>query len=181
MNRLKLFLSTVKSSKIYKNYVDRLELKGDEAIFELGSHIGYLSRHIAKRLCDGGYLTCSDISDESADMLKTMLRKYNNVNFCFGEIRKMNIDCEIYDKVILNDCLVNLSKPERESYLRFLLSLIKPNANIYVRQPISSQGISSSEVRQLMRELKLKEVNYRFDKYSKQTVYSATFKLKKRK
>ncbi len=172
-----MFLSTFKNNKTYKNYAENLNLKGDEAVFELGSGIGYLSRHIAKRLRDGGYLTCGDISDDSADMLKTMLRKYNNVNFCFGNIRRMNIECEIYDKLILNDCLVNLSKSERESYLRFLLSLLKTDANIYVRQPISSQdGISSSEVRQLMRELGLKEVNYEFDKISKQTVYLATFK-----
>lgn len=172
-----MFLSVVKTNKIYKSYLESLELKGDEAIFELGSNIGYLSRQIAKKLSKGGYLTCGDISADSADLLKTMLNKYKNVNFCFGNIRKMNIGCEIYDKIIFNDCLANLPKSEKESYLRFVLLLLKPKANIYVRQPISSnEGISSSKVRQLMREIGLKEVDYKFDKIGKQTVYSGTFK-----
>lgn len=176
MDRLKLFLRAIKTNKIYKNYVENLDINGSEAIFELGSHVGYLSRKIAEKLCDGGYLTCADVSDYYSNTLKARLKKFKNVNFCFGDIRKMNIDCEIYDKVILNDCLINLSKSERLSYLRFLLLVLKPNGSIHVRQPISQSGISSSEVRQLMRELGLHESKYKFDKSGKDIVFTGIFK-----
>lgn len=175
LNRI---LNALSIDQSYKEYLNSFNLKGNEALLEFGCGKGELSKQIAKKLDKGGYLTCSDISDLSLEELKTTLRRYDNINYCFGDIRKMNMDYKIYDKIILNAIIDFIPKSERASYTDFLLLLLKPKGRIFVKQPISTHdGISSTEVRRLMRQAKMIEVNYKFNKVKKnQTIYFGEFK-----
>jgi len=174
---LSRILTDLSMNRSYKEYVKNLKINGSEAILEFGCGKGALSKRVIKKLNKGGYLTCSDISDLSLKDLKTVLRKHENINCCLGDIRKINMD-NIYDKIIINSALDYIPKNERLSYLNFLLNLLKPDGKIFIRQYISiNEGISSTEVRRLMRKAKLKEIDYKFDKtVKKQLIYFGEFK-----
>ncbi len=178
MKVLNRILTALSMNRSYKEYIKRFRIKGNEAILEFGCGKGELSKRIVKKLNKGGYLTCSDISDLSLKDLKIILRKYDNINCFLGDIRKINMDEDIYDMIIINSNLDYISKDERLSYLNFLLRLLKPHGKVFVRQPISTkEGISSTEVRRLMRKAKLKEIDYQFNKVKKkQLIYFGEFK-----
>ncbi len=178
MKVLNRILNALSRDRRYKEYLNSFKIKGNEAILEFGCGEGDLSKGIVKKLDKGGYLTCSDISDLSLKELKTTLRRYDNINYCFGDIRKMNMDYKIYDKIILNSILEFIPKDERLSYVKFLLLLLKPKGKFFVRQSISThEGISSTEVRKIMRQAKMIEGHYQFDKARKnKTIYFAEFK-----
>lgn len=168
-----------KTNGLNKAHVENMNLVGDEAVLELGCGTGSLSKYIAKKLDKGGYLTCADISDASQKVLKKVLKKFININYCFGDIRMMNIDQGIYDKIIFNFVLNDISSEERSAYIDYLLKLLKINGKLYIRESITSGdcGISSVEIRRLMREAHMLEENYRFDKgKAQQTIYSGIFK-----
>lgn len=71
---IEVFLTVVLGTlfgSMYREYVDRLGLKGSEHVLDFGSGSGNLALFIALRLTQGGgRLTCVDISKKSMDVAR---------------------------------------------------------------------------------------------------------------
>ncbi len=87
---------------MYREYVDRLGLKGSEHVLDFGSGSGNPARFIAPRLAHGGgHLTCVDISKKWMEVARKRLGKYPNVEFKLGDIAALDIPNASYDIVFM--------------------------------------------------------------------------------
>jgi SAM-dependent methyltransferase len=75
------------ASSTYRAYIDRLPLKGNERVLELGPSAGNSTRHLAKRLlAGGGCVTAVDVSERWIEVAERQLRGISNVELRLGDI-----------------------------------------------------------------------------------------------
>jgi ubiquinone/menaquinone biosynthesis C-methylase UbiE len=151
---------------LYKNYVRRLGLSGAETILEFGSGTGGASRHLAKILLRGnGRLICVDTSHALTKIARRRLRKYPNVEFKVGDIRKLDIDDSSCDGVFIHFTLHDVDAAERQRIVEVLASKLKPHGKVYIREPLrEGHGMPVNEIRALMSRSGLKEQTSDFGK-----------------
>jgi ubiquinone/menaquinone biosynthesis C-methylase UbiE len=144
---------------LYKNYVRRLGLSGAETILEFGSGTGGASRHLAKILLRGnGRLVCVDTSHALTKIARRRLRKYQNVEFQVGDIRRLDIDDSSCDGVFIHFALHDVDAADRQGILEALVSKLKPHGKVYIREPLrEGHGMPVDEIRALMSRAGLKE------------------------
>lgn len=152
-------------SFFYRNYVKNLNLNGNERILEYGSGSGAISRHLAPILLEnGGHLTCCDISQRWMATIKKRMDKYPNVDFKLGKIDKLDIPDDSYDAVVIHYVLHDVEPELREDILQNLAQKLKINGKIHIREPIGDHGMPAAEIRNLMQDIGLKEVDLRINK-----------------
>ncbi|MGF7119302.1 class I SAM-dependent methyltransferase [Methanobacterium oryzae] len=150
-------------SPLYKKYVENLKLAGNENVIDFGSGAGALSRHIAPILLkNGGQLTCVDLSKNWMGALKKRMKKYPNVDYKLGQIKDVDIGDNSQDIVVIHYVLHDVEVNLREKTLRILVKKLKDNGRVFIREPMAeNHGISTAEIRQLMHNVGLKEINLR--------------------
>ncbi len=142
---------------MYREYVDRLGLKGSEQVLDFGSGSGNLARFIAPKLAfGGGCLTCVDISKKWMDVARKRLGKYPNVEFKLGDIAALDIPNASYDIVFIHFVLHDIDAAERSRIARHLVPKLKYDGNLFIREPM--RFISQDEIRHIMRQNGLKEI-----------------------
>lgn len=99
---------------LFKEYNDRLPLKGSERILELGPSAGNSTRPLAQRLLSGGgCVTAVDISAKWVAVARKWLRKLPNVEILLGEPLRFISEQEI--RQLGRECgLVETSSAVRE-------------------------------------------------------------------
>ena len=80
----------------YRDYVNRMKLRGDEKVLEVGSGGGNLSRFLAKRLSKGK-LICIDNSAYWINKTRNRLKGYKNIGFKIEDILNIEITITGYD------------------------------------------------------------------------------------
>lgn len=177
INAIGLFFSQLASYYENRKYVKTLHLKGHEFVLEIGAYKGFLSNEILKGIQQGGAITCSDFEADYINDLKYVVRKYGNTNFIYGNIANINLGKEIYDVIIVSHGIQNVMELEQIHYIEALKKILKPDGSIYIRQVVSGEdSINSSNLRQIIRDAGLKELDYEFKKTKKITIYYGTFK-----
>jgi SAM-dependent methyltransferase len=141
---------------LYKEYVDRLGLKGGEHVLDFGSGSGNPARFIAPLLKDGGRLTCVDVSKTWMDVARKRLRRYSNVEFKLGDIAALDLPGVGYDVVFVHFVLHDIDAAERPRIVQHLALKLKRDGRLFLREPL--RFISQDEIRLLMRQSGLEEV-----------------------
>lgn len=150
---------------MYKEYVERIEWQGCEKVLEFGCGTGNLSRFIIRKINNGGHLTCLDISKLSIRILKWILRKHDNVQYCLGDIREIDIEDNEYDKVIIHYMLHDIPENERQSVTDKLSEKIKVGGKLYIREPINeNHGMPPEEIQSLITNCGLKMIEDHYEK-----------------
>ncbi len=148
------------AAPLYKGFVNKINLKGDEQVLDFGCGGGACSRHIAEKLLDGGKLTCVDASQPWVDVAKNRMQRYEQVNFAAGDIRILEIDEGIYDIVSIHFVLHDIDSHLRQDIVNALSRKLKQNGQLYIREPIKkSHGMPPEEIRQLMKIAGLEEIH----------------------
>jgi SAM-dependent methyltransferase len=94
-------LAGVIFSPLYRDYVNRLELKGKEWVLDFGSGSGVCSKHLAGRLQQGcGYLACLDVSSSWNIVIRKTLKRYPNVEYLLGDIAALHIPDASFDAIM---------------------------------------------------------------------------------
>ncbi len=152
--------------RFYKNYIYGLGMKGNEKVLELGSGWGANSLHIAKILSEGnGVLTCIDTSEGWMKILKKRLKNYPNVEYKIGDITKLNIKPDSFDAAIIHFMLHDVEQPLRQDLVNAVSRILKEKGKLFIREPTKeSHGIPTEEIRQLMKNSGLKEIDYKESK-----------------
>lgn len=142
----------------YRDYVERMGLKGNEEILEVGCGEGNLSRFLAGKL-PLGKLVCIDKSKYWVERAKKNLMNLRNVKFKAKSI--LTFSGENFDAIIIHYVLHDIS--ERKKSINILKSFLKRDGKIFIREPTrENHGMSSKEIRTLMKE------NRFFEKQSKE-------------
>ncbi|MGD9347528.1 MAG: class I SAM-dependent methyltransferase [Candidatus Aminicenantes bacterium] len=145
--------------RYYRNFVDTLELKGDEKVLDFGCGPGAASKFIALKLAKGGgELTCLDISQKWIERAKKNLSRFSNVEYYVEDIRKWDEKNEFYDSVVVHVMLHDIAQKERPQVVKALSQKMKRGARLIIREPTKEgHGICPEEIRELMERNYLKE------------------------
>ena len=137
---------------LYRRYVERMGLRGDERVLDYGSGGGAAARHLAKRLvAAGGRLTCMDVSARWQRAAKRVLRDYPDVEYRRGDVRAMALPDGCFDVVLVHWMLHDVPPPERPSIVTELARLLRPGGRLFVREPTAAKhGIPALEARALL-------------------------------
>jgi len=162
----------------YKKYANKIVLKGNEKVLEVGCGIGNLSRFLIQKL-SLGKLTCIDSSKYCINKSKRRLRKFSGIEFIMGDI--LNFKRENYfDVVVIHYVLHDVL--QKEKAIEVLRDCLKENGRIYLREPTrKNHGISSKEIKKLMAQERFLEIESKegYDFPLKGKVYEGIFRLKK--
>ena len=131
----------------YRDYVNRMKLRGDEKVLEVGSGGGNLSRFLAKRLSKGK-LICIDNSAYWINKTRNRLKGYKNIGFKIEDILNLNI-VNYFDVVVFHYVLHDIV--EKEKAINVVSKSLKNKGTIYVREPRrKGHRISFEKIRRLM-------------------------------
>lgn len=161
---------------MYREYVDRLGLKGSESVLDFGSGSGNLARFIAPRLIHGGgRLTCVDISKQWMDVSRWRLGKYPNVDLKLGDIARLDIPDESCDVIVIHFVLHDIDAAERLRIARHLSPKLKEDGTLFIREPM--RFILKDDICQLMRQNGLEELESQVSEIKSQGhVYEGIFR-----
>ena len=164
------------AGSMYKDYVDRLDLKGNERILDFGSGSGNPARYLAARLLPGGgRLTCLDISETWQSVAQRRLQAYPNVDFQVGDICALAIPDASFDVVFIHFVLHGIEAGQRTAVAGELARVLARGGKVYVREPV--RRLSQDEVRRLLRQHGLREVSTHLTRIRSQgTVYEGVFR-----
>ncbi len=133
----------------YRGYVDRMLLRGDEKVLEVGSGGGNLSRFLAERLSQGR-LVCIDHSEYWIGKAKRRLRKARNIEFRLEDVLDFNEE-NYFDVGIVHYVLHDIAGDERVKVVDILSRSLNEKGIIHIREPTrENHGMPSGEIRDLM-------------------------------
>jgi 2-polyprenyl-3-methyl-5-hydroxy-6-metoxy-1,4-benzoquinol methylase len=144
----------------YRNFVNSIELKGNEKVLDFGCGPGAASKFIALTLEKGeGELTCFDISKKWIERAKKNLCRFSNVEYYAENIRKWEEKNDYYDTVVIHIMLHDIPQSERPEVIKTLAQKMKEGATLIIREPTKEgHGISPDEIQKLMKTNGLKEM-----------------------
>ena len=135
--KLTKFLFKTVSKPVYKNFADKIKLEGREQVLDFGAGMGTVAYFIAKRL-NKGRLTCNNISGKWMIELKKNLRGFSNVEPLFGEIYSIGLEPATFDVVYSHFSLNRVSENDLDRVISHLVLLMKPDAKMYIREPMDN-------------------------------------------
>lgn len=176
---LEIFMTVILGTLLggtYREYADRLSLKGSESVLDFGAGSGNLARFIAPRLIHcGGRLTWVDISKKWMDVARWSLGKYPNVDFKLGDIARLDIPDESCDVIVIHFVLHDIDAANRPRITRNLVLKLKEDGTLFIREPM--RFISQDEISQLMRQNGLEEIESQVGEIKSQGhVYEGVFR-----
>jgi len=159
---LTLLLQKTVANPYYKRYINGLELQGNERILDFGTGSGVCARHLAARLRKaGGHLTCLDISRVWQAVSRKTLKHYHNVDYLLGDITTLNLPAASFDAVFIHAVLHDLDVSARPEILRHLARILVDGGKMFVCEPLGVKGFSPDDLRGLMRQNGLEEIDAR--------------------
>ena len=138
-------------SPLYRRYVDRMGLRGDERVLDYGSGSGAAARHLAQRLkAGGGHLTCMDVSTRWQAAVRKTLRRRPDVEFRCGDVREMGLPGASFDVVLVHWMLHDVPPWDRPSIVAELARLLRPEGRLFSREPTGAKhGMPAARVREV--------------------------------
>ncbi len=154
----------------YDQYIKTLKLTGNENILVFGCGSGMFLRYIAPHVPDG-LVTAVDASSFWINIAKNWVTG-NNVEFKRGELPDVDINDNFYDIVIIHYVLHDIPGYERSGIVHELVKKLKNGGRLFIKELREDHGVPVEDVRQIMIDNGLKEVNYGM----KGSVYTGVYK-----
>ena len=107
-----------------RKLIQRLDIKEDHNILEIGPGPGYFSTHIAKKL-KSGRLVLLDIQQEMLDKSKKRLdkRKITNVDYKLSDGNSFDLESNYFDRVFMVTVIGEVE--QKESYIKEIYRILK--------------------------------------------------------
>ncbi len=150
---------------IYKAYIKSFELKGSEHVLDFGCGGGVESRYILELLQKDGQLTCLEISKYFMERAQKRLKKYPEVDFVLGDIRKLDIPEHSFDVIFAIHVIHDIAPDKRQDIVNALSRKIKPGGIFYIWEPIkASHGMPTAEIQELLSNAGFQESSFKTTK-----------------
>jgi ubiquinone/menaquinone biosynthesis C-methylase UbiE len=109
-----------------KKLAQRLDLKPDSSVLELGPGPGYFSPEVARSI-PHGKLVLVDVQQEMLDMARERLERkgFDNVEYRRGDAASLPLDTEFFDVVFLVAVLGEV--PDRDACLQEIRRVLRPD------------------------------------------------------
>jgi ubiquinone/menaquinone biosynthesis C-methylase UbiE len=135
-----------------KKLLERLDLREDHNVLEIGPGPGYFSTHVAKRL-KKGRLVLLDIQQEMLDFAKKRLDKRGLINVDYKLVDGINLDLEnnFFDRVFMVTVLGEINN--KGAYLREIHRILKDDGILSISELVGDPDkISIDEIQSLVSE-----------------------------
>ncbi len=148
-----------------RKYVNSLGLNGDEKLLDYGSGNGAVTRFLARRLQEGGHITCVDLSEKWQKVIRKKLGGFTNIDFfqgSIGDFAASDGKRSSFDAVFVHYVLHDIPTEERQGKVVMLAEFLRPGGKFFIKEPTkSSHGIPGDEVKELFKaaEMNQKEIN----------------------
>ena len=157
---------------LYNPYFRTFGLKGNERVLDFGCGGGAGSRCLVNFLGKGGHLTCVDVSSYWIAKAKKRLDRYSNVECKSGAIRELDIpDCS-FDVISVIHVIHDIAPAGRQDIVKTLSQKLKAGNLLFIRERIGkSHGMPVEEMRALLSEAGLKEIEHKETKSEYMGIY----------
>ena len=155
-----------------RKLIERLDLKEDQNILEIGPGPGYFSTHIAKKL-KNGRLVLLDIQQEMLDFAKKRLDKKNisNVDYKLTDGISIDLESNFFDRVFMVTVIGEVDN--KDSYLKEIHRILKDDGMLSISELAGDPDkISIDEVQSLVSEYGFEK----FEVFGNRYNYTANFK-----
>lgn len=139
----------------YREWINELNLEGNEKVIDFGCGVGGSAFHIAKKL-EKGKLVCVDVSDTAMSIAKKKLKRFNNVDFYIGDIRSLNLDSKSFDIIYISFVLYHIDEKMRKEIIQYMSKLLKDNGRIVIRNFIGEHSMSPENLKEFMHQCNFK-------------------------
>ena len=133
-----------------KKLIERLDLKEDYSVLEVGPGPGYFSPKIARTL-NKGKLVLSDIQQEMLDYAKKRLEKkgINNAEYNLGNGTTLDFADEQFDRIFMVTVIGEVA--DQHSFLKEAHRVLKPNGVLSISELAGDPDkLSTAELEQLV-------------------------------
>jgi ubiquinone/menaquinone biosynthesis C-methylase UbiE len=152
-------------SLLYYLYYNTFGLEGNEKILDFGCGGGTGSRCLANILNRDGHLTCIDSSAYWIGKAKKRLQKFANVECKYGNIKELDIPNSAFDVITIFHVVHDIPPTKRQDTTKILSQKLKEGGKLFIRERIEkSHGMPVHEIRALLSEAGLKEIEYKVTK-----------------
>lgn len=149
--RLMVSFSWLARPIIYRPFVERIGLKGDEKVLDFGAGWGDVTYCLVPKLMKGGSVTVMDPSSGWQETAKIHLRKYSGLTFVNSDILSAGFADASFDVVVVHFVLHHVPSETRESTVREIEKKLRPGGFVYISEPNSKKdGMPSEEIIELM-------------------------------
>lgn len=136
----------------YRDFLNFMELKGDENILDFGAGSGHLAKCILKKVNNQASLSCLDPSKYWLNLAKKRLRDFKIVDFINQDIRKAEIEDNSFDIIYIYYVLHDINPDERQEIIKVMAQKLKAGARLYIEEPTKeSHGMKKSDILKLMK------------------------------
>lgn len=143
---------------LYRDYVNRLGLRGHERVLDFGSGSGNPACFIAPILQrGGGRLTGVDVSRRWIEVAQRRLARYPNAGFRLGDIATLDLPDGGYDVVFIHFVLHDIPATDRARIIAALARKLALLGALFIREPL--RFIAPDEVRALLEDNGLREAS----------------------
>lgn len=157
------FMARSIMGSFYREYFDRMTLKGNETVLDFGCGWGAEARILAKKLNNGGRLACLDISPEWIAESKEVLKEFKNVEYYLGDITTLKIPENSFDVVVIHIVLHDIDVELRQNIILALYKTMKPGGLLYIREPLlADRQISGNAIELLMKNAGFRKKSIKF-------------------
>ena len=136
---------------MYRPFVERMGLRGDERVLDFGAGWGDVAFYVSPKLTRGGSVTLLDISSWWQKVARKRLRGLQNLSFVNADIFSAGIEDNSYDVIVVHFMLHDIPQHERRAIVTELAKKLRPGGYIYLGEPtVKSHGISVDEIQELV-------------------------------
>lgn len=116
-----------------KKLIQRLDLKEEHQVLEIGPGPGYFSTHIAKKL-KRGKLLLLDIQQEMLDLARKRLekRKISNVDYKLTDGMSLDLESNSFDRVLMVAVIGEVKN--RDNYLKEIYRVMKQDGMLSISE-----------------------------------------------
>ena len=116
-----------------RKLIQRLDIREDHNILEIGPGPGYFSTHIAKKL-SSGRLVLLDIQQEMLDIAKKRLdkRKITNVDYKLTDGNSLDLESNFFDRVFMVTVIGEVDK--KDNYLKEIYRILKEDGMLSISE-----------------------------------------------
>ncbi len=133
-----------------KQLIQRLDIREDHYVLEIGPGPGYFSTHIARAL-KSGRLVLLDIQQEMLDYSKKRLEKrnINNVDYRLTDGDQLNLESNCFDRVVMVSVIGEVDN--KAGYLKEIHRILKDDGILSISELAGDPDkISRSEMQSLV-------------------------------
>jgi SAM-dependent methyltransferase len=153
-------ISPLLGSGRFSRLLDAAKLSAGERVLDFGCGGGIAARVIARRIGPNGALTCQDVSAFWLGLCRNRLRRFDNVTFLRGDIRKLPVPEDAFDLVFIHRVLRLIEEKDRAPVIEALAGKLRTGGRMLICEKMSPRlGFEAHGIRKLATEAGLSEAD----------------------